>query len=66
MPSVNKSTLEEIVVIVPDPDEQRKIAESLSFLDNLITAQSQKIFALKTHKKGLMQQLFPVMDEVEA
>ena len=66
VPSVNKSTLEEIVVIVPDPDEQRKIAESLSFLDNLITAQSQKIFALKTHKKGLMQQLFPVMDEVEA
>jgi len=32
----------------------------------LITAQSQKIDALKSHKKGLMQQLFPVLDEVPA
>jgi|GEM_PF-2394391 len=26
---------------------------------DLITAQSAKLSALKTHKKGLMQQLFP-------
>ncbi|TEN61531.1 restriction endonuclease subunit S [Pseudomonas aeruginosa] len=64
VPSVNKSTLEEIEVIVPGFDEQKKIAESLSCLDNLISAQSQKIDALNTHKKGLMQQLFPVLDEV--
>jgi type I restriction enzyme S subunit len=31
----------------------------------LITAQSQKLAALKTHKKGLMQQLFPSPKEVE-
>jgi len=41
--------------------EQQKIADCLSSLDDLITAQSQKLDALKTHKKGLMQQLFPVM-----
>ncbi|MEW5824952.1 MAG: restriction endonuclease subunit S [Pseudomonadota bacterium] len=64
VPSVNKSTLEEIEVVVPHLDEQKRIAESLSSLDDLITAQSQKISALKTHKKGLMQQLFPVLDEV--
>lgn len=46
--------------------EQQKIADCLSSLDNLITAQSQKIDALKTHKQGLMQQLFPVLDEVPA
>ena len=34
--------------------------------DDLITAQSQKIEALKKYKKGLMQQLFPVLDEVSA
>ncbi len=41
------------------PAEQQKIADCLSSLDELITAQSQKLEALKAHKKGLMQQLFP-------
>jgi len=59
VPSVNKSTLEAIKVIVPDLDEQQKIADCLSSLDELITAETQKLGALKTHKKGLMQQLFP-------
>ena len=66
VPSVNKTTLEEIEVVVPGLDEQKRIAENLSSLDDLITGQSQKIDALKTHKKGLMQQLFPVLDEVGA
>lgn len=39
--------------------EQQKIAECLSTLDKLIGAESQKLDALKAHKKGLMQQLFP-------
>ncbi len=43
--------------------EQKHIAELLSTTDDLITAQSHKIDALKIHKKGLMQQLFPVLDE---
>lgn len=41
-----------------DTDEQQKIADCLSSLDELITAESQKLEALKAHKKGLMQQLF--------
>lgn len=44
---------------VPSADEQQKIADCLSSLNALITAQADKIDALKTHKKGLMQQLFP-------
>jgi type I restriction enzyme S subunit len=43
----------------PDIEEQQKIAACLSSLDALITAQADKLDALKTHKKGLMQQLFP-------
>jgi type I restriction enzyme S subunit len=39
--------------------EQQKIAECLSTLDELIEAERQKLDALKAHKKGLMQQLFP-------
>ncbi len=42
--------------------EQQKIADCLSSMDELITAQARKVEALKTHKKGLMQQLFPVAD----
>lgn len=40
-------------------DEQQKIAECLGALDELIETESQKLDALKAHKKGLMQQLFP-------
>ncbi|MBF0121682.1 MAG: restriction endonuclease subunit S [Desulfobacterales bacterium] len=47
----------------PQPPEQQKIADCFSSVDELITAQSEKIDALKAHKKGLMQQLFPSADE---
>jgi type I restriction enzyme S subunit len=40
-------------------DEQQKIADCLTSLDELITAQARKVDALKKHKKGLMQDLFP-------
>jgi type I restriction enzyme S subunit len=39
--------------------EQQKIADTLSSLDDLIKEQSNKIEQLKLHKKGLMQGLFP-------
>jgi len=44
--------------------EQQKIADCLSNLDHFITAQAEKIEALKAHKKGLMQGLFPSIEEV--
>ncbi len=43
----------------PGGAEQQKIADCLSSIDDLITAQTQKLNTLKTHKKGLMQHLFP-------
>ncbi|MFZ3287949.1 MAG: restriction endonuclease subunit S [Telluria sp.] len=49
-----------------DVVEQHRIADCLTSLDELIAAQSAKLEALKTHKKGLMQQLFPSLEEVEA
>jgi len=49
-----------------DVEEQQHIASCLNSLDTLITAQTQQLTALKTHKKGLMQQLFPSLKEVEA
>lgn len=50
----------EIKLPFPSIIEQQKIADSLSSLDELITAQANKIEKLKEHKKGLMQGLFPV------
>lgn len=50
-------------IYVPTPAEQQKIASFLSELDNLISAQGQKVDALKEKKKGLMQQLFPQQGE---
>jgi type I restriction enzyme S subunit len=47
----------------PTLPEQQRIASCLSSLDALITAETQKLEALKTHKKGLMQQLFPSPEE---
>lgn len=44
--------------------EQQRIASCLSSLDALITAETQKLDALKTHKRGLMQQLFPSTETV--
>lgn len=58
-PAINSSDLAKVRLAIPAPDEQEKIADCLSSLDALIAAQADKIDALKTHKKGLMQQLFP-------
>jgi len=43
----------------PAPAEQQKIADCLTSLDEVIAAQGRKVEALKAHKRGLMQQLFP-------
>lgn len=63
---ITKGTIESWTSVFPSLVEQQKIADCLSSLDELIAAQSQKIDTLKTHKKGLMQQLFPVLDEAQA
>lgn len=42
-----------------NPKEQQKIADCLLSLDEVIEAQEEKLKALKLHKKGLMQNLFP-------
>ena len=49
----------------PHPDEQRKIADCLGSLDDLIAAEGRKLAALRDHKKGLMQQLFPGEGETQ-
>lgn len=60
------SELKTLPVLVPDLAEQQRIASCLSSLDALIYAETQKLEPLKTHKQGLMQQLFPSSEALEA
>lgn len=60
--SINGSNLIKYKFYVPKLDEQQKIADCLSSLDKLIAAQAEKVINLKEHKKGLMQGLFPVIN----
>ena len=60
VPIINKSLFSSISILIPlKKDEQQKIADCLSSLDELIEGTSRKVEILKEHKKGLMQQLFP-------
>ena len=50
-------------IVCPSFAEQKRIAECLEAEDRMISAQEQKVEALKAHKKGLMQQIFPQSGE---
>ena len=54
------------VGVPPKPEEQQKIADCLSSIDELIELQEHQLAALKQHKKGLMQQLFPSHNDLQA
>jgi type I restriction enzyme, S subunit len=56
---IDTDELKALVLRLPGPAEQKRIADCLTSLDDLIAAETQKRNTLKTHKKGLMQQLFP-------
>ena len=59
-PKLMNGVMGDIIISVPPTiEEQQKIADCLSSLDELIEATTQKVKALKEHKKGLMQRLFP-------
>ncbi|PND38808.1 restriction endonuclease subunit S [Paucibacter aquatile] len=64
--NINNEILRDVRVLLPSVPEQQRIASCLSSLDAQITAETQKLEALKTHKKGLMQQLFPSPEEADA
>ncbi|TAK37957.1 MAG: restriction endonuclease subunit S [Lysobacteraceae bacterium] len=63
--SLNVSDNDLMALPIPLPpvecrrEEQQKIADCLTSLDEVIAAQGRKVEALKAHKRGLMQQLFP-------
>lgn len=58
VPSLNASTIQNINVTIPCPEEQQKIADCLSSLDEVIDKQKATLAAWEELKKGLLQQMF--------
>lgn len=56
--SVSPSDFESMFVSVPSLPEQRKIADLLSAVDDVIAAQEAEVAAWEKRKKGVMQKLF--------
>ncbi|ELC8421319.1 restriction endonuclease subunit S [Clostridium perfringens] len=56
--TLNTESLNSIVVKLPCLEEQTKIANFLSNIDNIIEKESKKLEELKQWKKGLLQQMF--------
>ena len=59
IPQLTAVKAKAIKLLYPSLEEQQKIADCLSSLDELIEARREKIASLKAYKKGLLQQLFP-------
>ncbi|WP_276964674.1 restriction endonuclease subunit S [Chryseobacterium sp.] len=58
--NLNADIIKLLPIVLPkEKKEQQKIAECLSSLDEVITSHHDKLEALKNHKKGLLQNLFP-------
>ena len=63
--NISKETFFNVEIPTPSLPEQQRIADCLDSVDALIAAQGRKVEALKTHKKGLIQQLFPQEGETQ-
>lgn len=53
------SSMNSFKISFPSTEEQQKIADCLSALDEQIAAEEEALEALENYKKGLLQQLFP-------
>jgi len=62
-PLITGGQLKELTIHIPDDAECKKVAECLSSIDEIISAQSKKLAILTAHKRGLMQQLFPSQEK---
>ena len=62
--TLGQKEFEKLEISLPiSVSEQTHIANSLSSLDDQITAESKRLDNLKVHRKGLMQRLFPSPEE---
>jgi len=55
---ISKRQLCKVLLPIPSPDEQTKIAEFLTAIDHKIDSVATQITEIQTFKKGLLQQMF--------
>lgn len=55
---VYNEQLKKVKICITEIQEQKKIADFFSLVDKKIEKQSEKVEALKTYKKGIMQKIF--------
>ena len=65
MPRGDLTLMKGFPVLIPEKEEQQKIADCLGSLDDLIATEDRKLESLRQHKQGLMQQLFPQPGETQ-
>ena len=65
IPGLSRNDILSMEIYLPKPAEQRLISSCLSSVAGLIKQQEIRTSNLKLHKLGLLQQLFPVLDEVQ-
>lgn len=63
--NLSAQIIKSVNLYFPKTEEQQKIADCLSEIDTIIIEQSNKVEQLKAHKKGLMQGLFPYLEEAD-
>ena len=59
IPHISAKQINDFAFCLPTEAEQQKVADCLGSLDGLIAAGGRTLEALRQHKQGLMQQLFP-------
>ena len=62
--SIKDSVFFEMPIPIPHVEEQRKIGECLTHIDNLITLHQRKLDRLKNIKKSMLDKMFPKDGEV--
>ena len=58
VPSLSKTAINEIGILVPQYDEQKIIGSFFAQLDNLITLHQRKVEKLKILKKSMLEKMF--------
>ncbi len=56
--NINQDSLALLEIKIPCKEEQRKIGDFLTGIDNKINLVNQQLEKTKTFKKGLLQQMF--------
>lgn len=57
--SLNSNSITQAKILIPSNDEQNKIGDFFSKIDNIITLQQRKLETFKKLKKGFLQKMFP-------